>query len=246
VRADTPGCPVVPVPRVQRPPWLVQNVQVTRLRGRDVATVPNLVSVAGLLLTVHGARRLHTPAGIAEVAVCRLLDLVDGYLARALDQSSQFGAGLDAVLDKAGVTAVGLELWRGCAPSRPALLAIAGQNAVNLVSTVITGVYDHGSQLQPTAEGKLAMAAQNAAMAAYAMSGLFAGSSRRRRALLWAAHGATVIGIGYGLPASGQYVRRARHTVSAGPMGTVNLGFARASVSLGEQHAAAATGPGSG
>jgi cardiolipin synthase len=201
---------------VQRPPCLVQNVQVRRLRVREIATVPNLVSVAGLLLTVHGARRLHTPAGIAEVAVGRLLDLVDGYLARALDQSSQFGAGLDAVLDKAGVTAVGLQLWRGCAPSRPALLAIAGQHAVNLVSTVITGVYDRGSQLQPTAEGKLAMAAQNAAMAAYAVSGLFAGSScRRRRALLWAAHGATVIGIGYGLPASGQYVRRARHAVSA-------------------------------
>jgi hypothetical protein len=94
---------------------------VTTLRGRDVATVPNLVSVAGLLLTVHGARRLHTPAGIAEVTVGRLLDLADGYLARALDQSSQLGAGLDALLDKAGVTAVGLQLWRGCAPSRPAL-----------------------------------------------------------------------------------------------------------------------------
>lgn len=196
---------------------LVQNVQVTRLRWRGVATVPNLVSVAGLLLTVHGARRLHTPAGIAEVTVGRLLDLADGYLARALDQSSQFGAGLDALLDKAGVTAVGLQLWRGCAPSRPALLAIAGQNAVNLVSTVITGFYDRGSLLQPTAEGKLAMAAQNAAMAAYAVSGLFAESShRKRRALLWAAHGATGIGIGYGLPANGQYVRRARHAVSAG------------------------------
>ncbi|MBA2471501.1 MAG: hypothetical protein DLM61_04285 [Pseudonocardiales bacterium] len=187
----------------------------TRLRGRDVATVPNLVSAAGLLLTVHGARRLHTPAGIAEVAVGRLLDLVDGYLARALDQSSQFGAGLDAIFDKAGVTAVGLQLWRRCAPSRPALLAIAGQNAVNLVSTVITGVYDRGPLLEPAAEGKRAMAAQNAAMAAYAVSGLFAGSSRRtRHALLWAGHGAAIIGIGYGLPASGQYVRRARHAVS--------------------------------
>ena len=102
------------------------------------------------------------------------------------------------------MTAVGLQLWRRCAPSRPALLAIAGQNAINLVSTVITGFYDRGSLLQPTAEGKLAMAAQNAAMAAYAVSGLFAESShRKRRALLWAAHGATGIGIGYGLPANG-------------------------------------------
>ena len=91
-------------------PCLVQNVHVTRLRGRDIATVPNLVSIAGLLLTVHGARRLHTPTGIAEVTVGRLLDLVDGYLARALDQSSQFGAGLDAIFDKAGVTAVCLQL----------------------------------------------------------------------------------------------------------------------------------------
>ncbi|MGH3537962.1 MAG: CDP-alcohol phosphatidyltransferase family protein [Pseudonocardiaceae bacterium] len=189
----------------------------TRLRGREIVTVPNLVSVAGLILTVHGARRLHTPAGIAEVTVGRLLDLVDGYLARALDQSSQFGAGLDAMFDKAGVTAVGMQLWRRCAPSRPALLAIAGQNAVNLVSTVITGVYDRGpAGLLPAAEGKRAMAAQNAAMAAYAVSGLFAGSSRRtRHALLWVGHGATVIGIGYGLPASGQYIRRARHALSA-------------------------------
>jgi phosphatidylglycerophosphate synthase len=189
---------------------------VLRLRGRDIATVPNLVSVAGLLLTVHGARRLHTPTGIAEVAVGRLLDLVDGYLARALDQSSQFGAGLDAMFDKAGVTAVGWQLWRRCAASRPALLAIAGQNTVNLVSTVITGVYDRGPGLQPAAEGKNAMAAQNAAMAAYAVSGLYVDSARRTRdVLLWIGHGATVIGIGYGLPASGQYIRRARHAVSA-------------------------------
>ncbi|HZD15835.1 MAG TPA: CDP-alcohol phosphatidyltransferase family protein [Pseudonocardiaceae bacterium] len=188
----------------------------TRLRGREIVTVPNLVSVTGLLLTVHGARRLHTPAGIAEVTVGRLLDLVDGYLARALEQSSQFGAGLDAMFDKAGVTAVGMQLWRRSAPSRPALLAIAGQNAINLVSTVITGVYDRGPGLLPAAEGKRAMAAQNAAIAAYAVSGLFAGSSRRtRHALLWVGHGATVIGIGYGLPASGQYIWRARRALSA-------------------------------
>ncbi len=61
------------------------------------------------------------------------------------------------------------------------------------------------------------MAAQNATMAAYAVSGLFAGSARRtRHVLLWVVHGATVIGIGYGLPASGQYISRAWRAVSAG------------------------------
>jgi phosphatidylglycerophosphate synthase len=149
---------------------------VTRLQRRDVVNVPNLVSLAGLALTVHGARRLHTPVGLAETAAGRLLDLVDGSLARALGRSSQFGAALDAAADKAGVTAVVLRLWRECSSSRPALLAISVQNAVNLVSTVVTRLFGDGRQLQPTAEGKRAMAAENAALAAYSVSG----SSRTR------------------------------------------------------------------
>lgn len=179
-------------------------------RAADILTIPNAISAVGLGLVLHGSARVDTGRGIAETVIGRLLDLLDGKVARKLHQSSEFGAGIDAAFDKAGILAIGINEWRGNIAPKPALLAIAVQNAVNLTATAIATRLGGQDDLAPVLDGKSAMAYQNGALGAYAVSALL-----RRRSRGWSlvfrviADADTIIGTGYfGLRASRQYVAR--------------------------------------
>lgn len=177
----------------------------------DVLTVPNAISAVGLGLVLHGSARADTGWGITETVAGRLLDLLDGKVARMMNQSSEFGAGIDAAFDKAGVLAIGINEWRGNIAPKPALIVIALQNAVNLVATAVATRLGGEDDLAPVLDGKAAMAYQNGALGAYAISALF---RRRHRAvsIVFRVIGDvdTVIGTGYfGVKASRQYVLRA-------------------------------------
>ena len=182
-------------------------------RMSDVFTVPNAISAVGLGLVLKGSARPDTGWGITLTVAGRLLDLLDGKVARMLDQSSQFGAGIDAAFDKAGVLAIGLNEWRYRIAPRPALVAIALQNGVNLAATAISTRLGGDEELAPVRDGKAAMAYQNGALGAYAVAALL-----RRRGVPAAAlafqligHADTVVGTGYfGVRASRQYVLRVR------------------------------------
>lgn len=182
-------------------------------RMADVFTVPNAISAVGLGLVLKGSARADTGWGITLTVAGRLLDLLDGKVARMLNQSSQFGAGIDAAFDKAGVLAIGVNEWRYRIAPRPALLAIATQNAVNLAATTISTRLGGDEELLPVKDGKSAMAYQNGALGAYAVAAVL----RRRGmpvgalAFQWIGHADTVIGAGFfGVRASRQYVVRVR------------------------------------
>ncbi len=181
-------------------------------RMADVFTVPNAISAVGLGLVLKGSARADTGWGITLTVAGRLLDLLDGKVARMLDQSSELGAGIDAAFDKAGVLAIGVNEWRGNIAPKPVLLAIGAQNAVNLVATAMsTRLGD--DQLAPVFDGKRAMGYQNGALGAYAVAALLRKQGMPTGALVWqlAAHANAVVGVGYyGIRASRQYVIRVR------------------------------------
>lgn len=68
--------------------------------AKDIFTVPNLISVTGAALAIHGSEKIDTAEGLAECAVGRLADVLDGKVARMIGQTSNFGAALDATTDK--------------------------------------------------------------------------------------------------------------------------------------------------
>ena len=179
-------------------------------RASDIFTVPNAISAVGLGLVVHGSARADTGWGITETVIGRLLDLLDGKVARMLNQSSEFGAGIDAAFDKAGVLAIGINEWRGRIAPRPALLAIAVQNAVNLAATALATRLGGDDELAPAVDGKSAMAYQNGALGAYAVSALFRTRSRPT-SIIFRVIGDidTLVGTGYfGVKASRHYICR--------------------------------------
>jgi phosphatidylglycerophosphate synthase len=173
--------------------------------------IPSAISLAGGALAIDGARRIDTPFGIAEVAVGRSLDLVDGPVARSLDQTSELGAAIDATTDKLAGLAILVNEWRKDVAPRSALLAIAAQNLLSGAATVAAQHRYPDQELRPSRDGKRAMFAQNVALGAYAISHVVA--ERRPRAaqvLRGLGHVATVVGVGhYGLRATAGYIRRA-------------------------------------
>ena len=179
----------------------------------DVLTVPNAISAVGLGLVLKGSARADTGWGISLTVAGRLLDLLDGKVARMLDQSSQFGAGVDAAFDKAGVLAIGVNEWRYRIAPRPALLAIAAQNTINLAATAISTRLSGDEELVPVKDGKSAMAYQNGALGAYAVAALLRRRGVRAGALAFQliGHVDTVVGTAYfGAKASRQYLVRVR------------------------------------
>ncbi len=178
----------------------------------EVATLPNAISVTGFALALHGASHLDTPVGLAETATGRLLDLVDGPVARATGQSSEFGATVDATLDKFAGLAIVASEWRKDLAPKAALVAMLGQNVANSVATAVAIKRHPDLDLSPTRDGKYAMASQNLALAAYAQSQIVQENYPRTSHLLRSiGHAATAVGVGYyGVKATADYVRRAK------------------------------------
>lgn len=145
-----------------------------RITRQTILTVPNAVSVAGFVLVIIGSTRLDSWLGFGLVAVGRLMDLVDGKLARSTHHASRFGAALDATLDKFAGLAIIIALWHyGMAPVW-ALLAIVLQNIANGIATALAQRAHPGHSLVPSRSGKYAMAVQNLAMTAFVVSYLIA------------------------------------------------------------------------
>lgn len=82
---------------------------VVRITQRDVLSLANGVTIVGLLLTAYGSLRLNTWTGFVCTTCGRVLDILDGPIARRT-HTSRFGAVLDATVDKITVLFIALGL----------------------------------------------------------------------------------------------------------------------------------------
>ena len=137
--------------------------------AKDVFTIPNLISVTGAALAIHGSKKIDTTEGLAECAVGRLADVLDGKVARMTGQTSNFGAALDATTDKIVTAKILYEMnKKGLAP-KYALGTVAILNSINAVATGIANLRsDEKAETRPTKSGKVGLAMETAALVAYA------------------------------------------------------------------------------
>ena len=141
--------------------------------AKDVFTIPNLISVTGAALAMHGSEKIDTPEGLAECAVGRLADVLDGKTARMTGQTSNFGAALDAITDKIVMAKILYEMdKKGLAPKR-VLGTVAILNSINAVATGIANLRsEEKAETRPTKSGKVGLAMETAALVAYAAAEL--------------------------------------------------------------------------
>ena len=136
--------------------------------AKDVFTIPNLISVTGAALAIHGSEKIDTAEGLAECAVGRLADVLDGKVARMTGQTSNFGAALDATTDKIVMAKILYEMnKKGLAP-KYALGTVAVLNSINAMATGIANLRSkEKAETRPTKSGKLAMAGETVTLISY-------------------------------------------------------------------------------
>ena len=141
--------------------------------AKDIFTIPNLISVTGAALTIHGSEKIDTAEGLAECAVGRLADVLDGKVARMTGQTSNTGAALDATTDKIVMAKILYEMnKKGLAPKK-VLDSIAALNSINAVATGIANLRSaEKAETRPTKSGKVGLAMETAALVAYAAAEL--------------------------------------------------------------------------
>jgi phosphatidylglycerophosphate synthase len=109
-----------------------------RYRGERVVNVPNTVTVVRVLGGLREATRYYRTARLTHLwatGVFFSLDLVDGWLARRLDQTTQAGGDLDKIGDKlTGAMLLAGGLRSGSADTA-VVVAVAAINGSNVAAT---------------------------------------------------------------------------------------------------------------
>lgn len=142
---------------------------VARKVAKDVFTIPNLISVTGAALAIHGSNKIDTAEGLAECAVGRLADVLDGKVARMAGQTSNFGAALDATTDKIVMAKILYEMNKKELAPKYVLGTVAALNLINAGATGIANLRsDEKAETRPTKSGKVGLAMETAALVAYA------------------------------------------------------------------------------
>lgn len=141
---------------------------VARKVAKDVFTIPNLISVTGAALAIHGSNKIDTAEGLAECAVGRLADVLDGKVARMTGQTSNFGAALDATTDKIVMAKILYEMNKKELAPKYVLGTVAVLNSINAIATGITNLRSkEKAETRPTKSGKLAMAGETVTLISY-------------------------------------------------------------------------------
>lgn len=131
---------------------------------------PTLVTLGSLALVLNGCRTIDTVSGVNQIVAGRCGDLLDGYLARLLNQSSDIGALVDTAADKVGMAAIlGAAAYKHAIPTLP-LGVIASKQLLNVGLTSLTAINHPRQGFRPNQAGKYAMAADTAACIGYLYS----------------------------------------------------------------------------
>jgi phosphatidylglycerophosphate synthase len=111
-----------------------------RYKGDRVVNVPNAVTVGRIIGGTREAWRYYQTAQLIRLwstGVYFSLDLVDGWLARRLNQTTQLGGDLDKIGDKltGGLLLAGGLRHRSA--DKPVVIAVAAINASNVAATAV-------------------------------------------------------------------------------------------------------------
>ena len=141
--------------------------------AKDVFTIPNLISVTGAALAIHGSEKIDTAEGLAECAVGRLADVLDGKVARMTGQTSNTGAALDATTDKIVMAKILYEMNKKELAPKYVLGTVALLNSINAGATGVANLRSkEKAETRPTKSGKVGLAMETAALVAYAAAEL--------------------------------------------------------------------------
>ena len=177
--------------------------------AKDIFTIPNLISVTGAALAIHGSEKIDTAEGLTECAVGRLADVLDGKVARMTGQTSNTGAALDATTDKIVMAKILYEMNKKELAPKYVLGTVALLNSINAVATGIANLRsDEKAETRPTKSGKVGLAMETVALVAYAAAEL-ADNPKPAKLLRKLGAGAFAASLPFAIHATHTYIKRA-------------------------------------
>ena len=181
--------------------------------AKDIFTIPNFISVTGAALVMHGSEKIDTAEGLAECAVGRLADVLDGKVARMTGQTSNTGAALDATTDKIVMTKILYEMNKKELAPKHVLGTVAILNSINAITTGIANLRsDEKAETRPTKSGKVGLAMETAALVAYVAAELAdkrTDSPKPAKLLRKLGAGAFAASLPFAVHATHTYIKRA-------------------------------------
>lgn len=137
---------------------VVRQTHERTLDYRDLFQLPTGVSLSGLALVNYGCKNIDTIKGVNCVAVGRGFDLLDGTLARTLEQESDAGALVDATCDKLGMALIAYTALKHKAIPKSAVAAMLAGNLTSAGLTAVAAYRHPQDSYRPTRTGKYGMA----------------------------------------------------------------------------------------
>lgn len=188
------------------------NFEERDLHAKDLLKPPTLITIGSLGLVLNGCRSIDSIKGVNQIALGRAGDLIDGVVARALNQTSDAGAITDTVADKTGMLAIAEAAWRKNAIPKMVLEIIMSRQTLNAGLTIATGYRHPEASFRPTRSGKIAMAADNVAFLGYLYANALEQEypdSNLHKAARGIARAAFITGSTLGASATTHYIKRA-------------------------------------
>ena len=175
-------------------------VSTMRVTIRDVFSPANIVTIIGFGMTSYGSFRLNTAVGFWLVLFGRLLDVLDGPIARRT-HTSRLGAVLDATVDKFTVLAITLGLFAYDLAPHTIVAYILSQNLLIALMNIVSA--RRKIAVESTRAGKLNIFMQMSCMILFAGGALMTGW--QHTALLVVAYIAGVVSLPFAFRANTDY-----------------------------------------
>lgn len=141
----------------------------------EIITPANVISAVGLGLSAYGATHIQDVSGVLQYGAGRVLDVIDGPIARRTYPGSRIGAVVDASFDKLAVAFALLEAWNHHAAPEGVIAVMALMNVINAASTVYAD--RKGTEPVTSKAGKYFMFGYNASFGAYVLGNALGGNT---------------------------------------------------------------------
>ena len=179
-----------------------------QINAQDLLQAPTAITAASFAMVLDGSRKIDTPEGKAEAIIGRIGDIVDGYVARKFDMTSDAGAIADVTADKLGMLAIAIGAWRHDIVPKPILAAMAAKHVTNAAATLYNGLTDEKKRsIRPPKSGKYSMAADTVSLGAFMLADELEPHSPGYRIARRIGYTAFAAGMAFGTVSTRHYVK---------------------------------------
>jgi cardiolipin synthase len=135
----------------------------TRQPGSDALNIPNIITLARIILVpviVWAIASNQMEIAFAVFVVAGISDAVDGFLAKRFNMTSELGALLDPLADKALLVSiyVALGIW-GAVP-RWIVILVVSRDIMIVTAVIVSWLFDKPIPMKPSMVSKLNTVAQ--------------------------------------------------------------------------------------